>query len=183
MAYNDINLVQLNFSEFNENILENLKNIQSRGDFCDMTLACDDKTIPAHKFIVASSSSVLANILKQNNSFHPCIYLRGVQYTDLLNLLDFMYKGGVEIRREELAKFLAVAKDLKIKGLYEETTEIDIRNKNKWNVNKCYSSPEQYGHLKKDYGEKIQNFEYKEKYRNEEMVKNMTETYIPKRKQ
>jgi hypothetical protein len=48
---------------------------------------------------------------------HPVVYLRGVKRSDLRHILDFMYFGEVNVAQEDLTSFLAVAEDLKIKGL------------------------------------------------------------------
>ena len=39
------------------------KQLQSEGDFCDVTLVCDDGHIKTHKFIISSYSPFLKNIL------------------------------------------------------------------------------------------------------------------------
>ena len=95
MAANDVFCLRL--QDFESNIRNSWKDIQSQKDFCDVTLACDDKQITTHKFIISSSSPVFRNILKQNSNSHPFIYLRGVKYKDLFNLLNFMYQGEVDI--------------------------------------------------------------------------------------
>ena len=45
------------------------------------------------------------------------MYLKGVRYPDLQAVLNFMYHGEVNVAQEELNSFLAVAEDLKVKGL------------------------------------------------------------------
>ena len=54
------------------------KELQKEKDFCDATLACDDKQIQVHKVIISSCSSVLRNILKLSSHQTPLIFLRGV---------------------------------------------------------------------------------------------------------
>merc|ERR1719186_2195252 len=72
-----------------------------------------------HKIILSSCSPVLKSILKLNHNQHPLIYLRRVKYIDLKSLITFMYQGEVNVAEEDLADFLQVAEDLKIRGLYE----------------------------------------------------------------
>merc|ERR1719319_1694082 len=90
-----------------------------------MTLACEDKVIKTHKVVISSCSPVLGNILKFNQNPHPLIYLRGVKYGDLQNLLTFMYQGEVNVLVEDLPSFHEVAEDLQIKGLSEGSKEGD----------------------------------------------------------
>jgi hypothetical protein len=42
-----------------------------------------------------------------------------VKYEDITSVLNFMYHGEVSVAQEELNTFLAVAEDLKVKGLYQ----------------------------------------------------------------
>ena len=84
----------------------------------DVTLACDDGTyLEAHRIVLAACSTFFRNILRQNPHQHPLIYLKGVTFTDLQSVLNFMYHGEVNIAQEELNSFLSVAEDLKVKGL------------------------------------------------------------------
>mgnify|MGYP001175139641 CR=1 FL=1 len=57
-------------------------------------------------------------------SHHPCLgsgllteVLRGIVAQDLEAVLDFMYQGNVNVDQKELDAFLALAKELKLKGL------------------------------------------------------------------
>ena len=56
-------------------------------DFCDVTLACEDKQIKPHKLIISSFSLVLRNILKLNHVPCPLKYLRKFKFRNLPNLL------------------------------------------------------------------------------------------------
>ena len=87
-------------------------------EFCDITLVCiDDNTIEAHKVILAASSIFFSDVLKLNNHPHPLIYMRGVNTSQLSAALDFIYHGEVSIYQDNLENFLALAEDLKLKGL------------------------------------------------------------------
>jgi len=48
--------------------------------FCDVTLACEDKQkIEAHKGILAASSPVYRELLKDTKNSHPLLYMRGIK--------------------------------------------------------------------------------------------------------
>merc|ERR1740124_1479188 len=91
--------------------------------FFDVTLACDDEQIQAHKVILSACSPFFRNILRRNSHQHPLLYLKGVKYTDLQSVLNFMYHGEVNVAQEELNSFLAVAEDLRVKGLTQNNAE------------------------------------------------------------
>jgi BTB/POZ domain len=87
-------------------------------DFFDVTLSCDDEQqLQAHKVILSACSPFFRNILRRNPHQHPLLYLKGVKYTDLQSVLNFMYHGEVNVAQDELNSFLAVAEDLRVKGL------------------------------------------------------------------
>lgn len=51
---------------------------------------------------------------------HPIVILKDVCHKDLVAILQFMYRGEVNVRQEELATFLKTAEMLQIKGLTGE---------------------------------------------------------------
>ena len=113
----------LRWNDFESNISSAFRELRDEKDFFDVTLACDDEQIQSHKMILSACSPFFRNVLRRNPHQHPLIYLKGVKYTDLQSVLNFMYHGEVNIAQEELNSFLSVAEDLKVKGLTQNTTE------------------------------------------------------------
>merc|ERR1712179_792553 len=107
----------LKWNDFESNISTAFRDLREDKDFFDVTLACDDEQIEAHKVILSACSPFFKTILKRNRHAHPLLYLRGVKYSDLLSVLNFMYHGEVNVAQEDLNSFLAVAEDMKVKGL------------------------------------------------------------------
>jgi len=107
----------LRWNDFESNISVAFRELRDDKDFFDVTLACDDEQISAHKVILSACSPFFRNILRRNPHQHPLLYLKGVKYTDLQSVLNFMYNGEVNVAQEELNSFLAVAEELRVKGL------------------------------------------------------------------
>jgi len=107
----------LRWNDFESNISSAFKELRDDKDFFDVTLACDDEQLQAHKVILSACSPFFRNVLRRNPHQHPLLYLKGVKYTDLQSVLNFMYHGEVNVAQEELNSFLAVAEDLRVKGL------------------------------------------------------------------
>ena len=107
----------LRWNDFESNISSAFRELRDDKDFFDVTLACDDDQIQAHKVILSACSPFFRNVLRRNPHQHPLLYLKNVKYTDLQAVLNFMYHGEVNVAQEELNSFLAVAEDLKVKGL------------------------------------------------------------------
>jgi len=107
----------LRWNDFESNISVAFREIRDEKDFFDVTLACGDRQIQAHKLILSACSPFFRGVLRRNPHAHPLLYLKGVDYSDLQAVLNFMYHGEVNVAQEELNSFLAVAEDLKVKGL------------------------------------------------------------------
>ena len=61
-------------------------------------------------------------ILQRNKHPHPLIYLRGFKSEDLVAILDFLYFGKANVYQENLDSFLAMAEELKLKVLTDQTS-------------------------------------------------------------
>jgi len=107
----------LKWNDFENNISVAFRDLRDEKDFFDITLACEDSQIQAHKVILSACSPFFRNVLRNNPHQHPLIYLRGMKYSDLESVLNFMYHGEVNIAQEQLNSFLAVAEELRVKGL------------------------------------------------------------------
>jgi len=114
------NKFNLRCNDFETNMTTALKDLRNEKDFFDVTIACDDNQIQAHKVILSACSTFFRNLLRRNPHQHPLLYLKGVKYKELLGILDFMYNGEVNISQEELKQFLAIAADLKVQGLTQK---------------------------------------------------------------
>ena len=113
----------LRWNDFETNISVAFRELREEKDFFDVTLACDDSQVQAHKVILSACSPFFRQVLRKNPHQHPLLYLKGVKYKELLSVLNFMYMGEVNVAQEELNSFLAVAEDLRVKGLTQNQSE------------------------------------------------------------
>ena len=113
----------LQWNDFKENVNSAFGRLRDDTEFTDVTLACEDgQQMEAHKVILAASSPFFEKILQRNKHPHPLIYLRGFQSKDLHAILDFLYLGKANVFQENLDSFLAIAEQLKLKGLSGQTS-------------------------------------------------------------
>ena len=114
------------WDDFQENISTAFGSLREDNEFADVTLACEDgQQIKAHKVILAASSPFFQNLLKRNQHSHPLIYMRGLKSEDLLAIIDFVYCGEANIYQEDLDSFLAIAEELKLKGLIGQIEDVE----------------------------------------------------------
>ena len=109
---------RLKWDEFQDNINLAFGSLRDDIDFSDVTLVCEGgEQLEAHKLILTASSPFFEKILKRKKHDHPLVYLKGMRMEDLHAAMDFMYYGETNICEDNLDSFLAIAKDLMIKGL------------------------------------------------------------------
>jgi len=126
----------LRWNDFETNISVAFRELREEKDFFDVTLACDDSQIQAHKVILSACSPFFRNVLRRNPHQHPLLYLKGVKYKELLSVLNFMYMGEVNVAQEELNSFLSVAEDLRVKGLTQNNANSETAASSKVNLPK-----------------------------------------------
>lgn len=66
-------------------------------------------------------------MLSQHQEKHPILILKDIKFQELKSMLDYMYRGEVNISQEELGTFLKAAESLQIKGL-TESAGIGVRD-------------------------------------------------------
>ena len=119
----------LKWNDFQDNVNIAFGSLREDNEFADVTLACEDgQQIEAHKVILAASSPFFQNLLKRNRNPHPLIYMRGVKSENLIAIVDFLYRGEANVYQENLDSFLAIAEELKLKGLMGQPENIETVN-------------------------------------------------------
>ena len=108
----------LQWNDFKENLGSSFGDLRGDKDLTDVTLACEDgKQVDAHKVILAASSPFFMDLLKRNKHPYPLIFMRGLKSADLVAIVDFLYFGETNVLQENLDSFLALAEELRLKGL------------------------------------------------------------------
>ena len=101
-----------------------MKELMMNDDFSDVTLVTEDKKhIKANINILSACSPIFKDILKKEKNSSTIMYLRGIQYSEIESILQFIYLGEATFYKERMDEFLAVAKSLEIKELCNAETE------------------------------------------------------------
>ena len=86
--------------------------------FTDVTLAtADHREISSHRIVLSSYSKFFKTVLTKHPHQNTLLYLKDVNHSELESVLQFMYRGQVEVASDSLHTFLAVARHLGVSGL------------------------------------------------------------------
>ena len=114
----------LKWNDFQTNVSNTFRKLRTSEHFHDVTLVSDDQQqVSAHKVILSSSSEYFRNVLTSTKHSHPMLCLSGVSKTDLMNILEFIYNGEIQIIQDNLDHFLDIAQRFKLEGLIREKEE------------------------------------------------------------
>lgn len=83
----------------------------------DVTLACEGENMKAHKMVLAACSPYFQSLFSSNPCKHPIVILKDVRFLDLKAIIDFMYKGEVNVGQDQLSGLLKTAETLKGKSI------------------------------------------------------------------
>lgn len=111
----------LRWNNHRSNLLTVFDELLQNEAFTDVTLACDGGTsVKCHKMVLAACSSYFQTLFTELPCRHPVVVLKDVKYSEIKAILEYMYRGEVNVAQDQLAALLKVAEALKVKGLVEE---------------------------------------------------------------
>ena len=108
----------LTWHTYSDHLKNMMKELMMNEEYSDVTLVTEDKKqIKANISILSACSPVFKDILKEEKNSSTMMYLRGIQYSEMESILQFIYLGEATFYEERMDEFLAVAKSLEIKEL------------------------------------------------------------------
>ena len=120
----------LKWKDFEENLVASFAEMRKENDFTDVTLVCEDGLqIEAHRVVLCASSLFFKTILKMNSHSHPLVYMRQIKSSELIPLVEFLYKGEATVQPEDLDTFLKIAEELQLKGLADLKSNLTRESK------------------------------------------------------
>ncbi|XP_069702198.1 protein bric-a-brac 2-like isoform X2 [Periplaneta americana] len=110
----------LRWNNYQSNMTSVFHQLLRNEAFVDVTLACNDSSLKAHKVVLSACSSYFQKLLLENPCKHPTIIMpQDVCFSDLKFIIEFVYRGEIDVSQAELQSLLKTADQLKIKGLCE----------------------------------------------------------------
>lgn len=119
----------LRWNNHRSNLLTVFDELLQNEAFTDVTLACEGGSpIKCHRMVLAACSPYFQSLFTDLPCKHPVVVLKDVKYSEIKAILEYMYKGEVNVAQDQLAALLKVAEALKVKGLVEENRGGDRRD-------------------------------------------------------
>lgn len=108
----------LKWNNHSLNTLASFQQLLDSACLVDVSLTCSSgKVVPAHRMVLAACSDYFYRLFKDLPERHPVIVFKDASEEILSDLLEFMYRGEVEVDEANLSDFLKFADTLQVKGL------------------------------------------------------------------
>lgn len=113
----------LRWNNYQSNLTNVFDQLLQSESFVDVTLACDGHSVKAHKMVLSACSPYFQSLFFDNPCQHPIVILKDIKWPELKAVVEFMYKGEINVSQEQIGPLLKVAESLKIRGLADVNGE------------------------------------------------------------
>lgn len=141
----------LRWNNYQTNLTNVFDQLLQNESFVDVTLASDEgQSIKCHKVVLSASSPYFEKLFMDNPCQHPIVILRDIYFEDLKVVVDYMYKGEINVTQSQLNSILKAAEMLRVRGL-DEMTSMDQteskgpHKKRKFSLENIESFPKRMG--------------------------------------
>ena len=133
----------LKWHTYTDHLRKMMAELMMNDNFFDVTLVTEDKKqIKANINILSACSPVLKDILKEDKNSNQIMYLRGIQFSEMESIIQFIYLGEATFYKERMDEFLSVAKSLQIKELCNAQNESEDESEHESEDEPKYGNPE-----------------------------------------
>ncbi|CAH1390475.1 unnamed protein product [Nezara viridula] len=116
----------LRWNNYQSNLTNVFDQLLQSESFVDVTLACEGHSVKAHKMVLSACSPYFQSLFFDNPCQHPIVILKDIKWPELKAVVEFMYKGEINVSQEQIGPLLKVAESLKIRGLADVNGEQDL---------------------------------------------------------
>ncbi|XP_066959267.1 longitudinals lacking protein, isoforms A/B/D/L-like isoform X3 [Macrobrachium rosenbergii] len=106
-------------------------NLLASESLVDVTLFAEGHLLKAHKVVLSACSPYFQTLFAQTTDKHPIVILKDVKHDELKALLEYMYRGEVNVAQDQLGPLIKTAESLKIKGLADGSSSSSSGNNTK----------------------------------------------------
>lgn len=106
----------LRWHNYSANFMSAFEESFNNGLMTDVTLFLDDgRNIKCHKMVLAATSEYFREIFMESSCKHPMVFLNNIEYSEMKAILEYMYRGEVNVEKEEVPELLKLAEFFKVR--------------------------------------------------------------------
>ena len=113
------------WSQHHNTVFTVAEDLLRREEMTDVTLAVGQRFFSAHRFMLSLTSPFFRSLFTRLTHQTPVVFLKDVDPVILELVLQFVYKGEVDVPQHQLRNFLLTARSLEIMGL-EDFQDSDL---------------------------------------------------------
>lgn len=113
----------LKWNNHQNNMLRVFTRLFGQEQFTDVIIAAEGKHIKCHKMVLSACSSYFEQLFVNFSEPNQIVILKDTSFADIAAIVDFMYKGEINVSQDKLSSLLKTAENLKVKGLAEVSGE------------------------------------------------------------
>ena len=111
----------LNWNDHHTLFFQGAERLCQSEEFTDVTLAADSKFFKAHRLVLSICSPFFEALFRRLGPDKPVIFLKDISAKHLELLMQYMYKGEIRVKEDELVTVLNAAQSLEIRGLTDNS--------------------------------------------------------------
>ncbi|XP_044758585.1 zinc finger homeobox protein 4-like isoform X2 [Coccinella septempunctata] len=121
--------IQVVSDKYLQNISDAFKTLYNEEQLSDVTIYCKEGSLKAHKLILAASSPYFCKIFRENRNEFPILILHGTSMTQMKNLIDLLYTGITDVKKDDIESLNRLIREFEIKGVNfgQETSSSNVR--------------------------------------------------------
>ncbi|XP_058829932.1 uncharacterized protein LOC131689113 [Topomyia yanbarensis] len=107
----------LRWNNYHSNLSAVFDQLYQNQCFVDVTLVGEGRSVKAHKMVLAASSPYFQTIFSETPCKHPVVIIKDVKWEELKALVEFMYRGEINVGQDQIRPLLKLAEMFQIRGL------------------------------------------------------------------
>merc|ERR1719237_1401429 len=113
----------LKWNNHQNNLLRVFSRLLGQEQFTDVVVAAEGRHVKCHKMILSACSSYFEQLFINFTEPNQIVILKDTSFLDIVAIVEFMYKGEINVSQDKLSSLLKTAENLKVKGLAEVSGE------------------------------------------------------------
>ncbi|PNF17758.1 hypothetical protein B7P43_G06881 [Cryptotermes secundus] len=116
----------LKWNNYQSYVAEIFTQLLQAESMVDVTLCAEGHKIRAHRIVLSACSPYFQDILTNTEDSHPYIILSEMNSDDVKSIVEFIYRGELNVGADRFTSVLKLAEELQIRGLMEVSNHLPI---------------------------------------------------------